>query len=387
MRGLGWRPAGLDGRRADAVVALGMVVALELELRSHLEGSHGLVTAAAAVLFAGPISVRRRWPGGSLLICSVVALAQGLLGGHLDAANGIILPPVLLSYGVGAWLDDARGLATLVGGALVFSGYVLSTPTPATIGGLAEDALFLALLFAIPWFVGRLARASNRRAKAFRELAQRAAAESSLHERAAIEAERARIRHELQDIIAHSVSAMIVQSGGARRMLRSEPERARDSILSVEHTGREALADLRRLLGMLRKDDDPRALAPQPGLGQLPALRESMREGGLECRLRYDGAPIDLTPGVDLVSYRVVEAVLLRALHHRCRTAEVVVRYRPERLELEIRGDRADPQIEHELVGIAERVRLYDGTLRPIVADGGGFALLTRLPLRVTVVA
>ena len=192
---------------------------------------------------------------------------------------------------------------------------------------------FVCLLFATPWFVGRLVRERSRRAAAFSELAVQAAAEHDERERAAIAQERVRIGGELQDIIAHSVSAMVIQAGGARRLLRSDPERARDSILNVEQTGREALADLRRLLGMLRKDDDPRALAPQPGLDQLTTLLDSVRDGGLECELRSAGEPIDLTPGVDLVGYRVIERVLACAVDHCCGRAVVSVRYTPDWLE------------------------------------------------------
>ena len=130
-----------------------------------------------------------------------------------------------------------------------------------------------------PVVVGRARRERSRRAAAFDELAARRRPSTS---RAAAAPrspqERDRIGRELQDIIAHSVSAMVIQAGGARRLLRSDPDRARDSILSVEQTGREALADLRRLLGMLRKDDDPRALAPAAGLDQLTALLDSIRD-------------------------------------------------------------------------------------------------------------
>ena len=180
---------------------------------------------------------------------------------------------------------------------------------------------------------------------------------------------------------------MVIQAGGARRLLRSDPARARDSIVTVEQTGREALADMRRLLGMLRKDEDQRALAPQPGLDQLTTLLRSIRDAGLPCELRTEGEPIDLTPGLDLVGYRVIEAALVSAAHHRSSHAVVTVRYRPERLELEIRGDGSMPDLDQELRGMSERVALYDGSLRGVSADGDGFALQARLPLEATVPA
>jgi signal transduction histidine kinase len=176
---------------------------------------------------------------------------------------------------------------------------------------------------------------------------------------------------------------MVIQAGGAQRMLRSDPERARESILTVERTGREALGDLRRLLGMLRKDDDPRALAPQPGLGQLATLLRATREAGVACQLRTDGEPIELTPGVDLVAYRILEAVLGCAVRHRAGRAVVAVRYQLARLELEVHGDRSIPNLAEELAGMSERVRLYDGTLEARPAEGDGFGVRARFPLGV----
>jgi signal transduction histidine kinase len=139
-------------------------------------------------------------------------------------------------------------------------------------------------------------RRHSRRTGAFRELAAQAAAEQDTWDAAAIAAERARIGSELQDIIAHSISAMVIQAGSARLVLRSDPDRARDSIHTVERTGRQTLSDLRRLLGMLRKDDDPRALSPQPGLSQITALIDSVRRAGLTCEQSTIGDPINLTP-------------------------------------------------------------------------------------------
>ena len=211
------------------------------------------MTIAAAALFAGPIAVRRRWPAVALIFSSAVALIQAPLGGHLTAANGIVLPPIVLAYAAGAWLDLRRSLAALAVAATMFAGLVLSTPTPSSAADAGAGVFLVAMLYAAPWFVGRVARVPIRRAAAFRELAAQTAAEVEAREQAAIAAERVRIGHELQDIIAHSVSAMVIQAGGARQLLRTEPERARDSILTVERTGREALADLRRLLGMLRR--------------------------------------------------------------------------------------------------------------------------------------
>lgn len=390
MRALSRLAAGLDAKRVDAVLATAILIELELEvaLDHGIAPSDRLLTAVVAVLFAGTVAVRRRWPAGALVSCSGVAMVQALLGLDLGAANGVLLVPVVLAYSVGAWLDLRRAVVAVIVSQSLFCGFVLLVDRNlSSVGAVAGDLFFACLLLTAPWFVGRMVRERSRRAAAFSELAVQAVVEHDQRERAAIVKERVRIGSELQDIIAHSVSAMVIQAGGARRLLRSDPDRARESILTVERTGREALADMRRLLGMLRKHDDPRALAPQPGLDQLATLLESVRDGGLACELRSDGQSIDLTPGIDLVGYRVIERVLAYAADHRCGRAVVSVRYRPDRLELEIRGEASLPNLDADLRGMSERVALYDGRIETLPAGADGFALQARLPLGAAVPA
>ena len=242
------------------------------------------------------------------------------------------------------------------------------------------DVVFAAVLWVAPWLLGRLARAPSRRADAFRDLAEQTAAEVEARRRAAVAEEQALIGQELQDIIAHSVSAMIVQAGGARQLLRTDPEGARQAILSVEGAGRDALGDLRRLLGVLHHDDDPRALAPQPGVAQLPALVDAIRALGVECRLVQTGAP-ELTPGVDLVAYRVVEAALQAACDGGCRTAGVTVEASHDRLRLEVSGDAPVSGLDDRLVAVAHRAALYDGHLDVSANDESGFRIEGALPI------
>jgi signal transduction histidine kinase len=384
------RPASLDSRWLDAILAVAIIIELELEawLAQGTPEVHRVLTASVAVLFASPIAFRRRWPAGALVFSTTVAVIQSLLGGDLSASNGVLLVPVVLAYSTGTSPDLRRGLVAVVLGAALFGGFVLlSDPNLSSFGEVAADLFFASLLLGVPWFVGRLVAERSRRAAAFGELAVQAASEHEERERAAIARERVRIGSELQDIIAHSVSAMVIQAGGARRMLQSDPEQARGAIRAVEQTGRETLADLRRLLGMLRKDDDPRALAPQPGLGQLPTLLDSVRSGGLQCELLSEGEPIDLTPGIDLVGYRVIEGVLACAAHSRCASIVVSIRYRPDWLELDIRGSGSIPDLGADLHNLSERVALYDGSLDTLSADGKRFAMRAQLPLGAAVAA
>jgi signal transduction histidine kinase len=298
-----------------------------------------------------------------------------------------VLVVLLLAYSAGAWLETGPGVVTVILGFGLIMSCAFLPPgdgTPATAGNIASAVLYSSLEIIPAWFIGRLARDRNRRATAFRQLAAQTAAEQDERDAAAIGEERARIGSELQDIIAHSVSAMVIQAGGARLLLRSHPDRARESILNIEQTGRQSLADLRRLLGMLHKDDDPGALSPQPGLTQVADLLESFRHTGFGCELRTLGDPIDLTPGVDLVAYRVVEAALSSIRSGGGTDGAVTIRYRPHEVRLEIRAYGSIPNLTKTLRSITERVALYDGRLETLDSNGA-LQVHARLPLEATV--
>jgi signal transduction histidine kinase len=177
------------------------------------------------------------------------------------------------------------------------------------------------------------------------------------------------------------VNAMVVQAEAVPRVLiAGDTARATESLAVIEETGRDALIEMRRLLGVLRRDDEHAALAPQPGLGRLDALIERHRERGLEIELRFEGGARDLPAGVDLTAYRVVEDALEAALDQRARRAAVLVRYRGRALQLEVRDDR-DGGASDRLAGLRERVGLYGGHLSAGREDGAGFRLRARLPL------
>ncbi len=369
-------------RHADLLLALVLLAEIQMEcwLGSGIPDAHRPVTGLVAVLFVAPVAFRSRRPGEALAAVSGVAVFQQFLGLDLMTINGVLLPPIVISYSVGARLELAPSLRWLSLGLVLFGAAALKAPPGvSSVGKALQDALFVAMVLAAPWFVGRLAREREGRTEAFRDLAGRADAERVERERAAIAEERLRIGGELQDIIAHSVSAMVIQAGGARRLLAGDPDQARESILTVERTGRETLGDLRRLLGMLRRDDDPRALAPQPGLDQLADLVSSLAAEGFACGLEVEGEQPGLTPGVNLVGYRVAEAALSSAARNGSTTASVIVRYRPRELALEVRGDGAMPSDDEELEAMAARVALYDGRLS--ARPGDRFEVGATLPL------
>jgi signal transduction histidine kinase len=386
------RVAQADPRLVDAVLAVAVIAALELTgwLSAGVSTQDRAVTTAAAVLCAAPIAVRRRWPAGALVFSMCVVLVSMPFGGQLlSNDNAYVLPPLLLSYSDGAAPDALRstvGLVVALG--LGWAWALLPGPDGSTTGaGQSAVAMFYVVMPLVPtWLIGRYARRHRQRTSSFHALAARVAVEEDSRSAAAIVAERARIGSELQDIIAHSISAMVIQAGSARLLLHTDPEQARNSILTVEETGRQALSDLRRLLGMLRKDDDPRALSPQPGLGQIAALIDSLHGTGLACERCTIGDPVALTPGIDLVAYRVIEAALHAAAAEHAHHSSITITYDPRELGLEIRGDRAIDNLDDTFAPLRHRVDLYRGELRA-AAITGGFALRARLPLDLAGVA
>jgi signal transduction histidine kinase len=212
----------------------------------------------------------------------------------------------------------------------------------------------------IAWLVGSNVRHLRRRAS-------RAELEREERAEAAVASERARIARELHDIIAHNVSVMVVQAEAADEMLdRNSPERARAPVRMIEETGRAALGDMRRMLGVLREADARPALAPQPSIANLELLLAKVRESGLPVELVVEGDPRPLPPGVDLSAFRIVQEALTNALKHAGPAqAQVLVRFAPD-----------------ALVGMRERAALFGGELEAGRRNEGGFRVRALLPLR-----
>ena len=238
----------------------------------------------------------------------------------------------------------------------------------------------------IAWLLGAYAWTRRLYVAALRERADRAEREREESAEAAVASERARIARELHDIVAHSVSVMVVQAEAADEMLnRHDPERARAPVWKIQETGRAALTDMRRMLGLLREADSRPALTPQPGIANLELLLAKVRESGLPVELEVQGRPEPLPPGVDLSAYRIVQEALTNSLKYAGQAnARVVVRYAPGALELEVTDDGAGEAVDsnggHGLIGMRERVVLFGGELDAGPALGRGFRVRARLP-------
>jgi signal transduction histidine kinase len=231
--------------------------------------------------------------------------------------------------------------------------------------------------------MGRALRRRQALAAALQDRAARLERDQEAKARSAVTDERARIARELHDVIAHSLSVIVIQAAAERRVLGEEHAATKEVLGSIEHTGRQALVELRRLLGVIRKSDDRPALRPQPTLEHLDELLEQVREAGLTVQLQTQGERVPLPPGVDLSAYRIVQEALTNVLKHADAShAEVLVCYHPSELDLEVIDDGHGPTDGpggHGLVGMRERVALYGGILEAGRRDGGGYRLHARL--------
>jgi signal transduction histidine kinase len=249
------------------------------------------------------------------------------------------------------------------------------------------DPFFVGLLGLASWLVGLVWNQRSREAVELEERAARAEREREERALAAVGEERARIARELHDVVAHSVSVMVVQAAGARRLLEPHQERQHEALLAVEQTGREALAEMRRMLGVMRRRDEQAARAPQPSLEHVELLVDQVRRAGLPVDLRVEGERLPLPSGLDLSAYRIVQEGLTNTLKHAGPArANVLVRYSDDAVELEVaddgRGEVNGDGLGQGLAGMRERVALYGGELVSGPRPGGGFLLRARLPLR-----
>ena len=348
-----------------------------------------LLQTLGVLAVAAPLLWRRRAP---LIVLAVVVVGFAVAWPAERSTGGVTFTAVLglliAVFSVGAYAQRARAVPVVaVAGAMVVA--MLAADVRA--GYLRPaDAAGSLVFFAVGFYAGELVRVRHLRALALEEKAAALERERDQRARAAVAEERARMARELHDILAHTLSTMVLQAGAARQVLRSDVETVEELLLSIEGTGREALGEVRRLLGLLRASDDADGLLPQPTLASLDGLIQETTKAGLPVDLRVEGKPVALSPGLDLSAYRIVQEGLTNALKHAGPArAEVVIRYGDRELELAITdngtGGRAGPAdgqpAGHGLLGMQERVALYGGSMTAGPRAGGGYALRAHLPL------
>jgi signal transduction histidine kinase len=364
----------IDPAKLDLILAAALALASELEAWfGSVTGRERVVVAIAGPLMAATVAARRRYPAAAgiaaALLADIVAIAWK--------------PPNIVSFGI-AWLCSLYALTVWTTPKLFATGVTavaLPTFVAVAVGGAPKGgASFTIITLVVMLLVRRVVGDRERRA----QIAER---ERDLVAREAVVEERARIARELHDVIAHHVSMIVLQAGAERRVLDGANASTRDVLETVERTGRSALTEMRRLLGMLRADaNEP--LAPQPGLSDVPMLVTQLREAGLPIDLQVEGEQRELPVGIELSSYRIVQEALTNALKHAGNArASVKIRYGGDSLELEIADDGTETTTPvsrggHGLVGMRERVALYGGRLDAGRRPGGGFAIRAVLPIR-----
>jgi signal transduction histidine kinase len=341
------------------------------------------VQIPALCLLALPLFTRRRFPFVAPASYWILAAALTFIDGRV-----VVFPDSFQVIGLGSALllgnlRDRRkafvGLGLVVGSMIIV---LYNIPGSWTISAYT----FVTLRFAAAWVAGFALRAREEQAEAAEVRAVQAEGERETAARIAVAEERTRIARELHDVVAHAVSVMVLQVGAVRHKLPESMAEDCDALKSVERAGRTALAEMRRLLGAMRREGEEVEFVPQPGLDGLNALLAEVGRAGLPARLHVDGEPFALPRGIDLSAYRIVQEGLTNALKHaQASDADVTVRYRPDEVEIEVRdngaGGTAADGLGHGLVGVRERVKIYGGEMSAGTAPEGGFVLSTRLPI------
>ncbi|MFZ0160838.1 MAG: sensor histidine kinase [Kineosporiaceae bacterium] len=355
-------------------------------------GRGGLVSVALTL----PLALRRTKPVLSSALVFNVAFLQWLLtGDSLGPRLADFAVPAAV-YSVTAFGPRWAGRLALAAGLL---GTVLMSVTAydpsAGLVEASEQSLILAAAVLAPWAFGALRGVRRERLEDLAERARLLEVEQDQQSRLAVSAERARIAREMHDVVAHSLTVVIAQADGGRYAGASSPAAAQTALETIGETGRQALAEMRLLLGVLRHDttgDAPEShgesLLPQPSIEQLPELVERVRSGGLDVRLNLQPPVGPVEPGLGLIVYRIVQEGLTNVIKHAGpeASADVAVRWGPRELEIDVlddgRGCSTAPAPDgHGVIGMRERVVAYGGTLTVGPRNGGGHALHARIPV------
>ena len=336
----------------------------------------------AVVVVVLPLLSRRQFPFAAPAALWLLAALLSFVDGRLIVfASGVYIAGIAAAFLLGNLRDAVQvriGLALVASAAAIV---VYNDPNHT-----AGEFIFIPLLFVIAWLAGFALCERAAQAEAAEERAIHAERERESATRIAVAEERARITRELHDIVAHSISVMVLQVGALRHKLPQTMAEDKEALRGVEQAGRSALQEMRRLLGAMHDDGQVVELAPQPGLDGLDALVEKVRHAGLPVRLHVEGVPRPLPRAIDLSAYRIVQEGLTNALRHaRACQADVTVRYHSNEVEVEVvdngAGAATSNGLGHGLLGIRERVNIYGGEMNAGSAPGGGFILSARLPL------
>jgi signal transduction histidine kinase len=390
VRDLIRRLRSIDPHAVDALLALGFTAAALWTVAERVGGDDAFrdddfFGIGLLLLQTLPIAARSVAPLGALTV-SVAAISLHIAIGYEGVPAGTFAALVIL-YSAASLTDIRQGIMAAL---IAAAGITIYFATDRGDPGLTQAVTTYAT-YAAGWGLGTYARSRREYTNIVEERASLLEREREVRAREAVADERARIARELHDIVGHALNLIVIQSGGAQRVFQSKPELARDSLASIESTGRQALTDMARMLGILRGTEEAdEALSPQPGLSHIGSLAAHVSEAGLPVEVTVEGTPVALPSSVDLSAYRIIQEALTNALKHAGPAhASVKIRHGPDSLELEITddgqgtsGERAgDDQGGRGLIGMRERVGLFGGELSVGPRPGGGFRIHVRLPL------
>lgn len=377
------RAVSANGFLVDTAVALGLAALSVAAFASGADdiGPAGAGTVALLLLESLPLILRRRYPLAVVLVvvgATIVHVAITPEGQELNAGLGLLVA----IYTAGERLERGASLALTALTATVLALLIVSRAFPDGLQSLIQTELILG----VAWLVGDVSRVRRLYTESLETQTRLLQREREERARRAVLEERERIARELHDVVAHHVSVMVIQAGGAVRALERRPLEARRALEAIESTGRQALTEMRRFLGIL---GEGRMQEPMPGLDRLGDLLDQVRAAGLPVELTVQGPPRSLDPGLELSAYRIIQECLTNSLKHAGGgRARVMVRYQSNALELSIEDERqpgAAPEVEpaHDgrgLVGMRERVAMFRGTFaaQPTTT---GFRVVARLPV------
>jgi signal transduction histidine kinase len=380
----GPQPVAGRSRRFDLALASAIVVLTQVEVwaQDDVTGASRAAMAAVLLLATSSLAWRRTATPACAAAVGAGLVAQAAITGTDLSSAGWTLAALVALYSAGAYLPPRRALAAA---GLVVLG--LAVRELRDLDSYRQDGYqnaFWWLLVVVPLGAGMYAR-SRRQASTLRRAAARTEAESAERARAAVAEERTRIAREVHDVVAHDVSAMVLQAEAAEEMLTRRPERARESLHAIQRLSREALSEMRQVLGIIRQDGGG-SLAPQPTLADLSALIDRHRDTGLPVELRVEGHERRLPPGLEVSAYRVVQEALANIRKHADGApATVTVRYEDDSLRIEVTDDGRGPATEpeasgHGLIGMRERVSFFGGEFTAASTEAGGFTVRATFP-------
>jgi signal transduction histidine kinase len=372
----------------DALLSAAVTAMVLVDLSSPTDAVGVRPTDTLAVLLSLlqtlPLAFRRRAPLVAFAltivgVCGYYTLGYEVTDGTLATFIGV--------YTVAAYEDRPRSLVGLGLLAVGMTWYWLARAEPFD----PTTPIWIGILGLLSWGLGEHVRTRRAYTAEVEALAERLERARALEARQAAWQERARLARELHDVIGHTVNVMVIQAGAGRRTLASDRSLAERAFQTIESTGRSALEELDRLLGILRTEDDEPDLPPQPGLEQLGALAGRFQDAGLPVEITVEGDAVPLPRSLDQSAYRIIQEALTNALRHAGAAAHVAIRYGDDQLELEVandgRGSRRSRSHQgggRGLIGIRERVALFGGDLEAGPRAAGGFVVRCRLPLTAT---